>query len=346
MKKAFLTLMIAFVAMVAVKAQQIAVVSASGETKMYKTFADAISGATSGSTIYLPGGVFSISDDVKITQKITIIGIGHKVTGGNVDGNTIIAGNLFFNEGSSGSAVMGCYISGNVVIGEDGPVNDVLVRYCNFNSVQVMNNQCQDTFINQNYIRNTSDFGGTNATITNNVLHSLKGLINGVVTYNVILNAWEYGRTSSVYYPYVAAVNADFSSIKFNLFDVTSTGIWRLDHINGTYMYYRGSDNIVYKNLAVKTKTKSSLGEGGILLETENWDDVLENFIGGSINTNANFKFKGDYVDYNKTIGIYAGTGFNDDQLAPVPYIVAKSIPEQTDAEGKLNIKIRVKAGE
>ena len=32
--------------------------------------------------------------------------------------------------------------------------------------------------------------------------------------------------------------------------------------------------------------------------------------------------------------------------MAPLPYIVAKDIPEQTDAEGKLNIKIRVKASE
>jgi len=45
-------------------------------------------------------------------------------------------------------------------------------------------------------------------------------------------------------------------------------------------------------------------------------------------------------------VGIYSGTGFNDDQLAPVPYIIGKRIPEQTDASGQLLIQIRVKAGE
>lgn len=346
MKKAFITLFVAVVATVCAQAQQISVVSSSGATTIFRTLQEAIEGADPNSVIYLPGGGFTISDEVKITKKLTIIGIGHKSNSDNVDGVTTISGNLWFNEGSSGSAVLACYITGNVTIGEDAPVNDVLVRYCNLNSVQVMNNQCQETYINQNYIRTTSDFGGTNATITNNVLHSLKGLINGVVTHNVILNAWQYGQSSTVYYPYVAAVNADYSSIRYNLFDVTSTGIWRLDHVNGTYMYYRGSDNRCYKNLAVKTETKSSLGEGGILLETGNWNDVLENFIGGSINTNAKFKFKGDFVEYNDMIGIYAGTGFNDNQLAPVPYIVAKKVDDQTDAAGKLKVRIRVKASE
>lgn len=346
MKKVFLILFIAMAAMTSVQAQQISVVKDDGSTTLHRTLAEAIAAIEDGCVIYLPGGGFTIADDVKITKRVTIIGTGHKTVTDNVDGNTTISGNLFFNVGSSQSAIMGCYITGNVVIGEDGAVNDVLVRYCNFNSVQVKNSECQETFVNQNYIRTTSDFGGTNATITNNVLHSLKGLISGVVTHNVILNAWKYGQSQSVGYPYVAAVNADLSSIKYNLFDVTSTGIYRLDHVNGTYMYYRGSDNSCYKNLAVKTGTNSSLGEGGILLETGNWDDVLENFIGGSINTNASFKFKGDYAEYNDTIGIYAGTGFSDEQKAPTPYIIEKEIDEQTDAQGKLKIKISVKANQ
>ena len=76
------------------------------------------------------------------------------------------------------------------------------------------------------------------------------------------------------------------------------------------------------------------------------WNDVFENYNNAAISPDSKFHFKGDYIQYENQVGIYAGTGFKDDGIAPVPYIVAKSIPEQTDAEGKLNIKIRVKAGE
>ena len=55
--------------------------------------------------------------------------------------------------------------------------------------------------------------------------------------------------------------------------------------------------------------------------------------------------FTKDYEELLKEI-MALPDGFNEDQLAPVPYIISKDIPQQTDAAGKLNIKIRVKAGD
>ena len=115
MKKVVLSLVL-MIAAVAVSAQQIAVVTSNGTTTMYQTLGDAIAGATSNSVIYLPAGGFQISDDVKITRKVTIIGVTHKANSDNAEGNTIISGNLNFNGGSSNSAVMGCYISGDVIL--------------------------------------------------------------------------------------------------------------------------------------------------------------------------------------------------------------------------------------
>ena len=118
MKKLFLTLFLTVMATAMMYAQQIVVVSATGDTDVFQTLPDAIQGATPGSVIYLPGGGFPISDDVKITKKLTIIGIGHYAENGNVDGFTSINGNLHLDGGSSGSAVMGCYITGTVYIGK------------------------------------------------------------------------------------------------------------------------------------------------------------------------------------------------------------------------------------
>ena len=96
----------------------------------------------------------------------------------------------------------------------------------------------------------------------------------------------------------------------------------------------------------------SDIGDDRINVGGEgfSWNDVFVKF--GNISqssTNMNdvdFHFKGEYAQYADKVGIYAGSGFSDDQLAPIPYIVSKRIDEQTDAAGKLNIKVRVKAGE
>ena len=74
--------------------------------------------------------------------------------------------------------------------------------------------------------------------------------------------------------------------------------------------------------------------------------NVFKCFNGGKVSPASSFHFTADYLEYEGQVGLYAGTGFNDSALPPVPFIVSKSIPEQTDASGQLNIKIRVKAGE
>ena len=78
----------------------------------------------------------------------------------------------------------------------------------------------------------------------------------------------------------------------------------------------------------------------------DEWTDVFVNYNGGAVSPVSDFHFKEAYKQYESQVGIYAGTGFNDQQLAPVPYIIAKDVDEQTDAQGKLNVRIRVKAGQ
>ena len=326
MKKVVISLFVALLATVGVKAQQIAVVSESGTTSMYQTLPEAIEGADPGSVIYLPGGGFQISDDVKITKKLTIIGIGHKANGKNADGNTVISDNLFFDGGSSGSSVMGCYISGDVYIGNDGSsVNDVTVRYCNLNSVLVKKSSCTGTIINQNYIRSESDFCGASVTITNNVFKALKSINGGDISYNVTCNDRNEPTNSTKTLIYVNNV-----SITHNIFRYGNEGL-----------IHEGSNVQVSENFL----EGGSWGDSPVLIDA-GVDDIFENCNNWSISPSSNFHFKKDYKEYETKVGIYAGDGFSDSGMAPVPYILAKKVDVQTDASGKLNVKIRVKAGE
>lgn len=320
MKRTILLLMFALVATVYSQAQQIAVVSPQGATSLYQTLGEAIEGAAPSSVIYLPGGGFPIADSVKITKKLTIIGIGHKIKTENADGNTTITGNLFFNEGSDGSAVMGVYMTGKITIGGDGKeVDNVLVRYCNIQEFCVSNSKCLGTVVNQNYIRGQSLFSSASGEFTNNITAYVRNLNNGKIANNI--------TTSSIQANYKHAGISECSncSIKNNV--IISQNI-------------TGSNNSTDGNMG---KEGCALGDYAISINC-GWTDVFVNPDG--VKPTSDYHFKGEYEHYNSECGIYAGTGFSDSALPPIPYIVSKQIPEQTDAEGKLNIKIRVRAGE
>lgn len=310
MKRVFISMFVALLATVTVQAQQIAVVSGS-TTKMCQTLPDAIEAATNGSVIYLPGGGFQIDcSKTKITKQVTIIGIGHQAQSENTDGNTVISGDLYFNEGSSGSAVMGCYISGNVVIGDgNASVNNVLVRYCNLNSVEVCNTTCTGTVINQNYLRNPSNCHYASVEFTNNITHRIGYVKGGTIRNNIINSA----NNNSIFY-----VSA--STISNNVLKISASEC---------------SDNTVSGNIC-----PSTWGDDCIVAS---FDKLFIKNAG--ITPASDFHFTDDFKKYSN-VGIYGGTGFKEGGMAPVPYVVLKDIPEQTDESGKLNIRIRVKASE
>ena len=287
--------------------QQIAVVSSGNTTTMYQTLQKAIEGALPGSVIYLPGGGFQIPESVKITKKVSIVGIGHKAKSENADGNTVISGNLFFDGNSSGSSVMGCFISGHVYIGNDGSsVNNVVVRYCNLNSMQVKNNTCTGTVVNQNYIRNGSNFNGASAIFTNNVSAPVSNLNGAKVTNNVFTGGSGFSSCS----------------ISRNIF------------LGG-----QGTDgNISSGNI--------NGGEAPVVIGELTWNDLFVNYNNGAITPASDFQMKEQYRLLYGDCGIYGGSGFRKNGQPPIPFIMAKQIPGQTDGSETLNIKVRVMSGE
>lgn len=320
MKRIFFSFLIALLATTTIQAQQISAVSASGSTTLYNSLKEAIEGASANSVIYLPGGGFSIADTVKITKKLTIIGIGHKSNNDNADGNTTIVGGLRFGVGSSGSAVMGCYITDQIYIGVDGEVDDILVKQCNALSVDVNNVDCSGIVIYQNYIRDDIAFTakGGEATIKNNVIAlEINGMSSGVIENNIIM-----GRYNYFLYEVTTAI------ITGNIIIQTATP---------------GCGTLTTSGNAVLNGT---WGDDPIKITADSWEAVFKNWNDGAISPISNFHFQKAYTEYENQVGIYAGDSFIDAQLPPTPRIVAKKISDQTDASGKLSIKVRVKASE
>ena len=317
MKKKLFILCMALVCTVTLMAQNISVVTANGTTTIVRTLDEAIAivNENPGCVVYLPGGGHSISTGSKITKKVTIIGIGHKIKGENVDGFTTINGSIRFYEGSDGSALLGCYVTDSVKIGIDNAVNGVLVRYCNVKCICVYK-QSQDTEINQCYIRGTADYNGYNGSFTHNIAKTLLGLQNGFIEYNIFTSQVGSSATSSDY-----ILN---SSLIGNIF-ITPGSI----HI--------GSNCQTADNACIDGTAGGSINIGTSAA------DVFVNPAGA--NSTSDYHFNENYNQYQNTYGPYVGNQFNGTGLPPVPYIVAKQIPMETDASGNLNIKIRVKAG-
>ena len=296
-------------------AQQISVVSPGGETTLYTDLNLAIQGAQAGSTVYLSGGGFQISDATKITKKLTIMGVGHRVD----NGNTNVGGNFWFEEGSDGSSVMGIYLGGNINIGTStNAVNNFLLRFCNVGEVYVRNSNCQGVLINQNYIR--GGFLGANSavSITNNVIHLISNINAGIIDNNIITFAPGSGS-----YPLGLVSN---SQIRNNII------FQHRDNI------HTGSACLVSNNLLTR-------GWGDNCCVVTSLNDV---FVGpnNGVNPNSNFQLKEGLWKTGATdggeIGIYGGTGFKDTALPPGPRIVASKIADQTDASGNLSVEITV----
>lgn len=100
----------------------------------------------------------------------------------------------------------------------------------------------------------------------------------------------------------------------------------------------KNSGLITYKNM-----NKRAWGEDAIDISAE-WDEVFMKYNNGVISPVSNFHFKDEYKEYENQVGIYGGTGFKDEALAPIPRIVSKKVDESTDGSGKLQIEVTVKA--
>lgn len=329
MKKVFLIIVVVILATVNVIAQQIAVVTGNA-TQVCQTLTEAIECAQDGSIVYLPGGGFAIHDSVKINKRLTIVGISHKANSDNADGCSRILGNLFFNEGSSNSALMGCYVTGTVHIGQDdAAVKNITIRYCNLGSINVLNNQCGGIIVNQNYVRDHAYFGYTTAYITNNVMCTIQNIDGGTIECNILLG--EHAKS------FEGALCIRYGN---------NCSIMR--NILGTYRPYNNwsacSGCQIEGNMRKQVSNYGDFGDNCINISEEDWANLFTKNSG--ISPASNFHFTEKFKQYENEVGIYAGTSFSDGALPPVPYISEKKIAEQTDAAGKLKIFIKVKANE
>lgn len=148
MKKLIFTLSLLLCGMLAFS-QEYAVLRGAGEERFFKFNAltnvelqDLFSNhALNGDTVYLPGALFILSDDVALEKNIVLIGTGvhpdSVTTSGNI--NTTLSGNQYFfiNQGASGGEIHGVRFDGSLRVQTGSSdalsgVNNFTINKCYF----------------------------------------------------------------------------------------------------------------------------------------------------------------------------------------------------------------------
>tara|TARA_R110002050_G_scaffold300794_1_gene472815 strand:+ start:1401 stop:2420 length:1020 start_codon:yes stop_codon:yes gene_type:complete len=332
------TLIVSLIAFtLTVGAQKVALHSSTGVQHFTGTsaFADACNASLSGDTIYLPGGGF-LTPGV-IDKKLFIYGAGHYPDSTNVTGKTIISGTITLAENADGFHIEGVDLTGGISTSTSVAVNQIVIKYCRLQGeLSIRGNQLNPS---------------SNLMLSNSV-------VQGTVR---LENAQNAGIFNSIF-------NGEINGSYGNLFQ---NNIFLLSNYSSTVYRYTliGDNNIVENNIFLRIRDREISGTGNIIKNniTPQTDPfwgatpMIENNYTGIpladifVNQTGNvFDYTHDYhlkapatylgVDGSQ-VGIYGGYDpYKEGAVPSNPHFVSATIAPQTDADGKLNIVIKVTA--
>lgn len=291
---------------------------------------DAYTAAVDGDTIYLPGGTFS---DLVIAKKLVIYGTGHYPDSTTVTGISAI-NHISFQAGSSNSWIEGVKITNGIDnYNNEVKVDSITITICYIGSINLISSfydnthpKCDNWKIYRNVIINgITCTDASNIQISNNIIGgSINSIFeSGLIANNILLLLNNYLLN-----------NVNSSLIQNNI---------SLDN----YLFNQGQFNLIQKNIFVYAP---SMGNN---TDLNNFHPVTQSSIFVSQSGNS-FDYSQDYhlaspSTYVGTdghdIGIYGGMYPYKEGAVPFnPHIISKTIPQNTDVNGHLNINIKVDA--
>jgi hypothetical protein len=293
------------------------------------------------SIIYLPGNRAGFDGGVRVTKKVTIVGVGYRDDLNPVTGKTLINGNIIFLPGSDGSTLMGCYINGSVVIGENVLgglgylVNNLLIHRCYITS-QI-----------KQVTPNSSSYGGTGITIRENIFSKEAATADGAPVSLRVINPLIANNIFTTTCSNCFAISlTDGAEIKNNLFfcyptsNTTNTTLINniIIRMNTSQTYSYFADNIIC------TSTVYAGNYSNVAL-----DQIFVNWQGYSgFHYDDNYQLKSTCAGKNggtdgTDVGIYGGTQPWKDSHYPFnPHIISSEVAPSTAADGTLNVKVKV----
>lgn len=321
MKKILFTIL-ACAASIAAQAQSFSATLQQGDeiTLYYGDMAlvQAYNAAEDGAIITLSPGRFvpGFGSYIDFNKSITVIG-----SGGYGDDSSITYIDAILGIGANNVRVEGISV-GNLQV---GAVSNTTILHSYITGSIAFNTNSSNSILDQCTINYLESDEGQNTCIKNCIIEEIHQWKNGsVATFLncIIYYGSNYDGWNDIFRNCVIGIPESSKQMK-------SPG----EYYNNVFFYY--DDNATHKDELVTI----NYGEGCV--HENNTIDTYQNLFGGTVDLSA-FPTTSALGDDNTKVGVEGGSGF---KLYPaIPRILTKKIDRQTNAEGKINVSITVKA--
>ena len=331
----------------------IALTTVNGQTTVYNLFDTALKQANTGDFIYLPGGTFSLTSDIK--KGVNIIGAGHYPDSTAYTNRTIIEGDLNIGAGASNALIEGLYVIGNINFTLNQKTENVMIRRCNVNAINIGNNwaradsnRCYNPQFIDNIIRGSISFSESfGFLMKGNIIGGAAQVCiyhGGSIENNIFLSVGE------------RVTLADLRNVTFknNIFMNNQSLSWNgyacygYDGACGTINCNFINNMFVGKDTTLNIFALAPVRTGNIFMV--NPSTIFVNQTGKVFDYNHDYALKPtspgkNAGDDGTDIGIYGTTSpYKISAMPSNPHISFKSIPTSTLPNGTIQVKFKVTA--
>lgn len=334
MKYIFTTLLVLLTSATFAQTPQIARVSSDGTTTViYTDIKKALAAAQDDDFIYLPAGTFNV-DSVIIQKRVNVVGTGIYPDSTKATGKTVINGKVYLKVGRDGGSLQGIEFTNSSSIGWiaiNGSGNFTISKTM-FNYITDLDITAAGTItikecVINGYLNNAySSSGNLIYNVTNSIIHD-----NAYVTY--------YSLYDNCIFLSFTTIAGSYNEYRNCIFHVAGNiGTNQPNRFFNSHIENGTSDN-AFNNAALDLNTTYDA-------------TASSTFSGGACPSTFNYTF--DYHLKSGSAAIGSGTDGTDKGIYgsmypynPNPYnphIYSKSIAPTTNAQGQLQINVKVKA--
>lgn len=151
MKYMFIIVTIILSPVNSLRAQNLIAVQNGSSPSFYSTLDIAMENAQSGDTLFLPGSTYS--QEIVIDKKLHLIGVGHDPDSTLATGMTRLIGNISLVAGSDQGSIEGIYLDGSIYFGKSSHpsfVKGFNIKYCNIWSIIFVQSE-SDTLVRYSF---------------------------------------------------------------------------------------------------------------------------------------------------------------------------------------------------
>jgi hypothetical protein len=311
-----------------------------GTPQFFYTFQDALSAATNGDTLYLPAGIFAIP--AAIQKELHFVGRGHYPSESSGSGISRITGNVIIQEGADGSSFEGVYLDNVIIANGTGAnifitISDLSFIRSNFAGI-TMGGQYTDS---NNPVNNVSQIYISECVV--------RGIVTAREAQNVVIE-------KSIFDSYLAGFNGQ-ATVEHSVFLsrplLSNSGI----AFNNSIFLYNVNNflqyeaNNIFNNCVFVYDFSSGLGTNLVNNSVTKVDaaGVFEDVTGSAFAYTHNYQLKEGSPATGVGIGdvdagIYGPDQPYTDGITSYPFIHEIMVPGTTDADGILNIQVKVSA--